>query len=850
MNEILESYIEDLRDSLMLFNEALMQLNQGEADAETVNRVFRVAHTIKGNSASMEFFKVEKVMHTMEDILHEVRENTRELTPQITKVMYKCHDFLEDFLDMIVQDESDENLESKELLAELLSIKNGSEQQDTKKEAAQEEAGGDFLNEAFSNMDSEILDVIEKNISMGMTAYQLLITFKEDVQMRSIRAFMIFQKIESNALIVYSAPKVPSEEEFRSGEFDCKSGTLKMLVIADSDLESMAEELREDFSIEGVDAAVLTGSQIKKRIESTGAVDKIIEMIDAIEVDVLDVEKSEINNETVKSILEKLDVINSNAGIISNQALNNVAARLTNILKVTSAENKSFPPDDVQIVAFILRDMADVVKSQSPEESESLLKQIEKNMAPLEENLLKKGAKTGEILRAKGILSLEDIEHIISKQKEGPKKLKFGQVAVKEKKVSAVEMSEVLKEQKRPAKDSSEAASEASRQIRVSVGKVDNLIDMLGELTILNSQLEQQLQSQLEAVPEISNTISRTSKIVRSVQDLSMSLRLIQIKNTLFRLTRIIRDTASELGKKVNISITGDEIEIDRSAAEKVFDPLMHLVRNAVSHGIESPEERKKLGKPVEGKVEINAYSKRGSVYIEVKDDGKGIEPEKVLEKAIQQGLADENTDYSESEILRFIMQPGFSTQTEVNNISGRGVGMNVVESELMKIGGKVEIENEPGKGCSFILRIPMNLALINGTIIDLNGERYIIPTLFIKQFYIKSESEWISMQGHKRAVKIRENIIPILSEGAIFKGEKENEEQTEKEKNQLIILEMEKNLLGFPVDNIIGRQEIVSKPLDTELSKSRIFAGASILGDGKVSLILDIEALYKQAGY
>ena len=846
MNEILESYVEDLRDSLILFDEALMDLNQGNEDAETVNRVFRVAHTIKGNSAAMEFFKVEKVMHMMEDILHEVRENTRELTPQITKIMYKCHDFLEDFLNVVVRDENDEKLEPEELLSELLTIKNGSAGEDAEEKAPADEPGIGFSDEAFSNMDSEILGVIEKNISMGMSAYQLIIKFRDDAEMKSIRAFMIFQKIESNAFIAYSNPVVPTEEEFRSGEFECKSDTLKMLIIADSDVEDLADEIREDYNIENVEYTQLTRSQIKKKLESSGAIEKIIEMIDEIEVDVLDVEKSEINSETVESILEKLTVIHERADILDNEALNGISARLTNILKTTSMGKRSFPPDDVQVVAYVLRDMANVAQAKNTAEGEVILKQIEKNMAVLEENLLKKEVRTGEILRAKGILSLEDIEHIISKQKEGPKKLKFGQVAVKEKKVSAVEMSEVLKEQKRPSKELVETSAEASRQIRVSVGKVDNLIDMLGELTILNSQLEQQLQAHLSSLPEISNTISRTSKIVRNVQDLSMSLRLIQIKNTLFRLTRIIRDTASELGKKVNISITGDEIEIDRSAAERVFDPLMHLVRNAVSHGIESPEERKKLGKPAEGKVEINAYSKRGSVYIEVKDDGKGMDPQKVLEKAIQLGLADEKTDYSEADILGFIMKPGFSTQTEVNNISGRGVGMNVVESELMKIGGKVEIENELGKGCTFILRIPMNLALINGTIVDLSGERYIIPTLFIKQFYIKEEKDWISMQGHKRAVKIRENIIPVISEEAIFKNIKKDS----KEKNQLIILEMEKNLLGLPVDNIIGRQEIVSKPLNTELSKSRVFAGASILGDGKVSLILDIEAIYKQAGY
>ena len=845
MNEILESYIEDLRESLMLFNEAIMLLNQGNTDSETINRVFRVAHTIKGNSAAMEFFKVEKVMHTMEDILQEVREGSRELSPQITKVMYKCHDFLEDFLDIVLNDENDANLESEDLLKELLAIK-GQGEVKAEEKAAEESTEDGFMDEAFSQMDSEILEVIEKNISMGLSAYQLFITFKEDVPMKSIRAFMIFQKIESNALIAFSQPEAPTEEAFRSGEFECDADTLKILVVADSDVEDLVEEIGEDYSVQSAKCMHLTKKQIQDKIESLSAADKIIEMIDAIEVDVLDVEKSEINNETVDSILGKLHVINGSADVLNNKLLNQISERLTAVLKMTSEENKGFPPEDAQVVAFILKDMSEIVKNQSLTEDKAFVKQIEKNICLLEGCAQKKEARTGDLLIEKGILSLEDIEHIISKQKEGPKKLKFGQVAVKEKKVSAVEMTEVLKEQKMSAKEASVTSGESSRQIRVSVNKVDNLIDMLGELTILNSQLEQQLESQSNAIPEISNTISRTSKIIRSVQDLSMSLRLIQIKNTLFRLTRIVRDTASELGKKVNINITGDEIEIDRSAAEKIFDPLMHLVRNAVSHGIEPPEDRIKAGKPVEGTVEINAFSKRGSVYIEIRDDGRGIDPERVLEKAISLGLADKNTDYSESEIINFIMKPGFSTQTEINNISGRGVGMNVVESELMKMGGKVEIENRKGQGCSFILRIPMNLALINGTIVDLNGERYIIPTLFIKQFFIQPEKDWISIKGKKRAIKLRENIIPIVTEDIIISSAK----KSEKERNQIIVLEMEKNLLGLPVDNIIGRQEVVSKPLNTELSKSGIFAGASILGDGRVSLILDVEALYKMSGH
>ncbi len=847
MNEILGSYVEDLRDSLMLFNEALMLLDQGSTDDETINRVFRVAHTIKGNSAAMEFFKVEKVMHTMEDILHEVREHKRELTSDIIEIQYRCHDFLEDFMEILLEDENDDRVQPEELLKDLLKIKNGGEQEEAITEPQKAVETLEFVDEVFSNIDGELIEVIEKNIDMGMSAYELEIEFVEDVQMKSIRTFMLFQKIEASAMIVYSNPVAPTEEDFSTGKFEFDGKEIKALILTDSNIDDVVADIQEDFTVDTVSAHKITKNKVHQETASASVKIEIINAIKEIEVDVLDVQKSEINNEAVSRMLDKLNKICEVSNKLDCNLLREASIRLINILETTSIENKKFPPEDAQTVAYVLEDLSTLAKDTSLENDSLLVKNIEKNISLLEENILDGEVKTGELLKAKGILSEGDIEQIVDKQKESKGKLKFGQVAVKEKKVSAVQMTEVLKEKDKSAKERSTSRSkESTRQIRVSESKVDNLLDMLGELTILNSQLDQQVEANGSKSAEIANTISRTSKIIRSVQDLSMSLRLIQIKNTLFRLTRIVRDTAHELNKKVNIVITGDEIEIDRSAAEKVFDPLMHLVRNAVSHGIESPEDRVKAGKPAEGKVEINAYSKRGSVYIEVKDDGKGIDPEKVLAKAIKLGLADSSTEYTEAEKIDFIMQPGFSTQVEVNNISGRGVGMNVVESELMKIGGKVEIENDFGNGCAFIIRIPMNLALVNGTIVEISEENYIIPTLFIKQFYIKEEDEWISMQGKKRAIKIRDNIIPIISEEAIFNRKKESK----KERKQIIILEMEKHLLGLPVDNIVGRQDIVSKPLDSELAQAKVLSGASILGDGKVSLILDVEALYKIAGY
>lgn len=842
MNEIFRSYIEDLRDSLVLFNEALMLLDKGITDGETLNKIFRVAHTIKGNSAAMEFMKVEKVMHTMEDILHEIREGEREFTPQIISVQYKCHDFLEDFMETLLEVGSDENVQIESLLKELITIKDG--------KAPEVQAPVEIIVEPDSadnvldNISIELLEVIQKNIEMSMFAYQILIKFKEDVPMKSVRAFLLFQKIETNATLVYSDPEKPSEEDFRNGDFDFDGNELNIVILSKNDMLYLIEELKEDYNVADVEFSNLTAEQIRSKLARVKSTVEIVEVINKIEVNILDVQKRAINKDIVKDVLQKLNKINK-IDCIQSSLFKNIADKLINILKVTSKKNKTFTTDHAQAFALILRDMTDIAKQNSTLIDDSIIKRIEENIVLLEEELLEHTEKIGNILQRKGILNNSDVQDIVKKQNEGSGKLKFGQVAVKEKKVSAVAMTEALKEQQNTATKRTSGHIETVSQIRVPVSKLDNLMDMLGELIILNSQLEQQIEASEHVENGVLNLISRAAKIIHNVQDLSMSLRLIQIKNTLLRLTRVIRDTASELNKNVTISIKGEETEIDRSAAEKLFDPLMHLVRNAVSHGIETPEERKNAGKSVEGKVEIKAYSRRGHVYIEVNDDGKGIDTDVVLKKAIKVGLADESAEYTEDEIVNFIMKPGFSTQVKVNNISGRGVGMNVVESELVKIGGKVDIFNDKGNGCSFVLRIPMNLALINGTIVQIGDSKYIMPTLFIQQFLIQEESEWLSMQGEKRAIKVRDRIIPLITDEQIFGIKSANQA----ERKQIVILEMEHKLIALPVDKIVGRQEIVSKPLSNELASAGVISGASILGDGKVSLILDVEALFKIAG-
>ncbi len=601
MNEYLKVYIEDLRDNLMTFNDALMTLSKKKTDMEAINSLFRAAHTIKGNSAAVEFFKVEKVMHSMEDILHEVRQGKRELTQTIINLLYEGHDFLEDFLDKLEngKNENDNFTDTTSLIEHLAVIKQNNQAVEDKPSMPLKESPAD-KDDFLSKVPRDTWEIILENMKHGLTAHNIKVHMVPDSPMKDVRVWLVFNEVSNYALLVFSIPTADTGLDSYVSNIAMNGDIVEMIVLCEGNVDDLYNSLSQLIDITKVDCVPIEKEQVQFFLEEKNSSDVVL-------------------------------------------------------------------PENVVLPVETVAEPSDATDNQRSEEKIPDQKTLEQK-AP---------------------------------------------------------------EQKAPDHTPAPAVSTGidGGMIRVPVSKVDNLLDMLGEFMILNSQLTQQTEMYMKDNQGIMNTLSRSAKIIRSIQDLSMSLRLIEIKNTMHRLNRIIRDTANELGKSVNISLEGENTEIDRSAAEKLFDPLMHLVRNAVSHGIETPEERVAAGKSPEGNVEIKAYSKRGHVYMEVNDDGKGMDPKKILAKAIKLGMAAESENYSNEDIIKLIFKPGFSTQEKVNNISGRGVGMNVVDSELKKIGGKIDIVNRQGEGCSFIVRIPMNLALINGTIVEISGERYIIPT-------------------------------------------------------------------------------------------------------------------------
>lgn len=404
-------------------------------------------------------------------------------------------------------------------------------------------------------------------------------------------------------------------------------------------------------------------------------------------------------------------------------------------------------------------------------------------------------------------------------------------VAVEKAPVAAPEKTE--KAEKKPVNE---------EYMKVAISKIDHLVDMIGELIINQSLIEQYVSTKYANDNQFITNMTGLSRTTRELQDLSMFLRMVSLKPTFQKVTRVARDTIQDLGKNVEFVTEGDSTEIDRVVTDKLLEPLVHLIKNAISHGIEEdPQDRVKYGKPAKARVELNAYNKRGKIYIEVKDDGRGVDTEVVYQKALEKGIVDPKKEYSDAEIREFILLPGFSTAKQVDNISGRGVGMDVVKTQVTKTGGKIDIKSELHKGSTFTLEIPVNHAIMNGTIIDMNGQHFIVPTLNVKEILQPKEEQWIFTRQRRTMLRVRESIIPIVP-STILSTPQDNIPL-------VLVLEVDQEFRALPINNVLNRQEVVVKPVGEEFAGLKYISGMSILGDGKVSLILDIDYLFKMEG-
>lgn len=376
--------------------------------------------------------------------------------------------------------------------------------------------------------------------------------------------------------------------------------------------------------------------------------------------------------------------------------------------------------------------------------------------------------------------------------------------------------------------------SDAESTVRVNVGRLDRLIDMVGELVIAHSVVAQ--DETIEKNSELVKKVNHTTKILRELQDTSLTLRMVPLKATIHKMNRLVRDLARKAGKDVKFSTMGEDTEIDRNMVDIINEPLVHMLRNAIDHGIEEPKDRAKTDKPATANVWFRAYQEGGKVVIEIEDDGKGIDKDKILKKAIEKGLVEKDKQLTESEIFSLIFLPGFSSVDKVTNLSGRGVGMDVVRRSIEQLHGKIEVSSQKGKGTKVSIELPFTLAITDGMLVRVGDQRFIIPTINIDMTFRAEENDIYTVMGDTEQVNFRGRSVPVIRLHRLFNIEGGIEDLQE---GTLLVIKNNNKRYALLVDEVIGQQQLVGKSINMIFKMPNISGGA-ILGDGRVGLILD----------
>jgi two-component system chemotaxis sensor kinase CheA len=394
-----------------------------------------------------------------------------------------------------------------------------------------------------------------------------------------------------------------------------------------------------------------------------------------------------------------------------------------------------------------------------------------------------------------------------------------------------------------PAKASREGGSSTGGFVKLDTEKLDSLVNLVGELVIAQSMVVQNPDVQSINSLQLLRCLRQLSRVTTELQRNAMSLRMVPIRNLFQKMGRLVRDLGVSQNKQVQLVLEGEDTELDRNIVEKMGDPLIHMIRNSVDHGLEGPDERVANGKPAMGTVRLSASHQRGGIVIRIQDDGRGLNTDRILAKAVERGLVRPNAGLSESEIHALIFLPGFSTAEAITDLSGRGVGMDVALGNIESLRGKVEIESVFGKGTTFTILLPLTLAIIDGLLVAVGEDRYIIPTLSVRESFRLRPGMVSTVHERGEMVTVRGKQTPLLRLGR-FLGS--TSKATQAEDGIIVVVESGDTARGLLVDELIGKQEVVIKSLGPAFEHQNLAAGGAVLGDGWVALILDVDTLVK----
>ena len=695
LSQYLEMFIDETKEHLQNLNDQVLVLEAEPDNIDTINEIFRAAHSLKGMAGTMGFKRMQRLTHDMENVFSKIREGKMSVTPDLVDVVFKCLDAIEEYLDCIINtsDEGENDnediirmlnacLESDGLAGASHDVSAPAETVSNEQPAAPEKADNpDDDKKKFLHI--EIAD-FEKNAiteakAKNLNVYGATVYIDENCILKAARAFLVFKGIEGIGEVIKSVPGVQDIEDEKF-DFD-----FSMIIISQKSLE-----------------------EVKKVISDVSEIKEVI--------------------------IENFEA-----------------------------------PSDAEVVSSVRED-----------------------------------------------------EHKNQDKKEEHKK----------------------------AAPSKNGKAVANRSVRVDIEKLDVLMNLVSELIIAKNGLVSVSNSNQgdggsdgkASTQSFNEQIEYLERVTTNLHESVMKVRMVPIESVVSRFPRMIRDLSKKLGKEMELIMTGEETELDRTVIDEIGDPLMHMLRNSADHGLESTIDRLKLGKPQVGTIQLNAYQDGNNVTIEVIDDGAGIDVEKVKQSAVKKGhITEEQAEMlTEKEAIDLLFRPAFSTAEKISDVSGRGVGLDVVKNKIEGLGGDVEVSTKLGEGTKFTVRLPLTLAIIQALMVEVRDEKYAIPlnSIVTIEDILVSDIKYVQQ---KEVINLRGTVIPIVRLDEVLDCPPREEEP---ENLVVVIVKKGDKQTGLVIDNLLGQQEIVIKPLGKYINIPKVISGATILGDGGVALIIDSNSL------
>ena len=569
-----------------------------------------------------------------------------------------------------------------------------------------------------------------------------------------------------------------------------------------------------------------------------------LENLETIEVSLIDLEQDPEDIETINAIFRPFHTIKGVSGFLNLEKINKLAHSAENLLdKARNSEIRiegtiiDIILESVDMLKKMIQGVQEGLESGTSLDNGSNTGPLMKRIDAINSQADQIGDKPlGEILIQEGAITEDDLEEGLGRQKREPEK-KIGEILVEEKKTGSKEIVSALRDQKKFNR------RHIDLQVKVDIKKLDNLVDMTGELVISQAMLRQSKSILSVNDQELYRNLNQLNQITSGLQVTAMSMRMVPIKATFQKMVRLVRDLAKNSGKEVRLEMTGEDTEIDRNVVEELYDPMVHMIRNAVDHGIETPEERKEAGKERKGAIYLRAYQKGGHIIIEIEDNGRGLDRERIIEKAKSNNLITDESKLTDSEIYNMIFQAGFSTVKKVTDVSGRGVGMDVVKKAIEKLRGRAEIDSRPGHGSRFIISLPLTLAIIEGMLVRVGQERYIIPALAIRESFRPEKDQCSTVKGKGEMILSRGNLISLIRLNRLFAV---NGDSLEPWEGLVVAVEYDGEQRCLLLDELLGKEEVVIKSLGESMKDVKGIAGGAIMGDGRVGLILDMAGIFE----